>query len=336
MFLSFIVPVYNTEKYIAECLDSLILQDVPSEEYEVVCVNDGSTDGSLSILNSYSKKYPNVNVITQKNAGVFTARNTGLSNAKGEYIWFVDSDDCILKNSISHLIEAASDEPDRIIIGNYRFTDGKAPFDNLETKQKNTIWYDSSACRSVFKKSFLEQHNLSFHYPELIYGEDALFMYEVKYAEPQTIIINDALYGYRDRENSASHILSDESLKRQLKSTIREAEIMKEYYESGRNDSVTADRFMSYLYGALYHIAAMPKAGGDRYEFLCCLHNKGLFPYHRPKSCTIQRSYQLNRGGDFIEKIHEKIYLRINTRAGFTAMCCWNSLFRLKKKLLKK
>ena len=330
MFLSFIVPVYNTEPYLKECIESLIAQE-DSEDCEIICVNDGSTDNSLDILREYEAKYPNIHVFTQNNAGVCTARNTGLKEASGEYIWFIDSDDCVRSDAVIRLRQTASEETDRIVIGNLLFKDGKLPFNLPDVWPRDTIWQDSSACRSVFRRQFLQENNLAFNYPELTLGEDALFMYEVKYARPRTAVIEDALYGYRDREGSASHAASEKKLYKQLRSTIREAEIMKAYYESCRTDAMTADRFMSFLFGAMYHIAAMHDRK-IRKEFLREMRKKGLFPYRRPKSCTIRRSYIVNRG-DWVEKIHDRVYINISTKAGFTAMRCWNEFFNIKKKL---
>ena len=100
MFISFIVPVYNTEKYLYACLDSLLDQDLSPDEYEIICINDGSTDNSLAVLKKYEAEYKNIFVINQRNSGVCQARNAGLLKAKGEYIWFIDSDDVIEKHSL--------------------------------------------------------------------------------------------------------------------------------------------------------------------------------------------------------------------------------------------
>lgn len=331
MLLSFIVPVYNTEKYLKECLNSLLSQKAEGADCEVICVNDGSTDDSLSILQKYETKYSNVQILNQNNAGVCAARNAGLAAATGEYVWFIDSDDCIRPDALLRLRQMMSGEIDRIVFGSILFMDGTHPFDCPEALPKNTIWQDSSACLSIFRRRFLLENNISFHYPELVFGEDALFMYEVKYASPRTAVIEDTLYGYRERENSACRDLSKETLHKHLHSTIREAEIMKAYYESGRADSMTADRFMSYLFGALYHVAGMENRETRR-EFLREIREKGLFPYRRPKSCTLRKSYQMNRG-DWVEKIHDRIYINLSTRMGFAAMRCWNEFFNMKKKL---
>lgn len=95
--LSIIIPVYNVEPYINKCLDSLI-HCIDSNQAEIICIDDGSTDQSGKICDVYQEKYTNIKVIHQKNQGVAAARNTGLSHAKGEYIAWVDSDDYVSFN----------------------------------------------------------------------------------------------------------------------------------------------------------------------------------------------------------------------------------------------
>lgn len=100
MFLSIVIPAFNVEKYIAECLDSCMCQDVSNDEYEVICVDDGSTDRTGLILDDYERRCSNISVIHQANHGLPSARNTGLDRAIGDYIWFVDSDDVIEHNCL--------------------------------------------------------------------------------------------------------------------------------------------------------------------------------------------------------------------------------------------
>src|SRR5690606_23371492 len=97
MILSIIVPIYNVQDYLKTCIDSLFNQDLLISDYEVIAVNDGSTDASLAILESLKKTYNSINIITQNNQGLSGARNTGIKHAIGTYILFVDSDDYILK-----------------------------------------------------------------------------------------------------------------------------------------------------------------------------------------------------------------------------------------------
>ena len=93
MKLSVIIPVFNSEKYIEECLKSLLRQKLSDSEYEILCIDDGSTDHSGSILEAYEKKYRQIRVFRQENRGVSAARNKGLQEARGEYLSFVDGDE---------------------------------------------------------------------------------------------------------------------------------------------------------------------------------------------------------------------------------------------------
>lgn len=102
---SLIIPVYNVEKYLKQCIESCVFQDMRNDEYEIIVVNDGSTDNSLNILNDLTKKYKNIFVQSQVNGGLSSARNAGLKIARGEYIWFIDSDDWIEEKVLNGLYE---------------------------------------------------------------------------------------------------------------------------------------------------------------------------------------------------------------------------------------
>ena len=95
MFLSIIIPAYNAEKYIKRCVESCLLQDIPISEYELIIINDGSTDNTGQILDQLTKRYSNITTYTQKNSGPSIARNLGIQKATGDYIWFIDADDSI-------------------------------------------------------------------------------------------------------------------------------------------------------------------------------------------------------------------------------------------------
>lgn len=102
--LSIIVPVFNVEGYLHRCLETCSQQDISLDEYEIIIVNDGSTDQSLSIAEEFAVRNPNVRVYSQENGGLSKARNVGLEKAQGEYVWFVDSDDFIAKNCLNSLL----------------------------------------------------------------------------------------------------------------------------------------------------------------------------------------------------------------------------------------
>ena len=101
--LSIIIPVYNVEKYISRCLDSLLDQDLHTSDYEIIVVNDGSNDKSLEIAQSYARNN-NVIIIDQKNGGVGNARNSGLMAARGNYVYFIDPDDYLISNCLNKLV----------------------------------------------------------------------------------------------------------------------------------------------------------------------------------------------------------------------------------------
>lgn len=118
--LSIIVPVYNVSKYLAKCLDSLLCQDLKPEEYEIIIVNDGSTDNSGEIAKQYEDKNSNIKVVRQENQGLSGARNTGIKLSNGKYIQFVDSDDYLVPNVLSALVNKMETDNLDVIRFNYQ------------------------------------------------------------------------------------------------------------------------------------------------------------------------------------------------------------------------
>ena len=102
--ISFILPAYNVDKYIEACVVSIENQDLPMDQYEVIVVNDGSTDSTLEVVQKLALLYSNIRVINQQNQGVSIARNNGFKITRGKYIWFVDPDDTITKNCLGTLV----------------------------------------------------------------------------------------------------------------------------------------------------------------------------------------------------------------------------------------
>lgn len=330
MFISFIVPVYNTEEYLSACLDSLLTQDLSLDEYEIICINDGSTDNSLAILQKYESQYQNIFIITQNNAGVCKSRNAGLLKAKGKYIWFIDSDDFIEKNSLKRLKTViCSREYDRIIVDNYFF-------ESLELKEnmkKNTSWHDSVVWRNIFRRKWMEENDLKFFYPDLVFGEDALFMYEIKRCFPRTYEFNEPIYYHRGREGSASsESISTNNKNAKLLSNVKEAKIMKQYYENDNRLSETADRMMLFLWGSMYRLAEL--SGSEARPIIKELKECGLYPYKRPEDCTIRKSGQMDRT-DWVADIFDRIYINTHTRVGYQLMRIWIRFFRVKQRFIK-
>lgn len=318
MILSVIIPIYNAEPYIRACLDSLLRQEIPTEDYEILCVNDGSRDGSLEILREYEARYANVLVIDQKNSGVCAARNAGLDKARGEFIWFVDGDDLVLGASLGKLLEAAKD-CDRVVFGAYEFTDALTQEEKTlaeeEKLETNTSFYDSVVWRSLLRREFLQENRLYFRHPELTHGEDGVFLYELTLCKPKTVELELVAYGYRLHSGSAEAAVSPESRRRRLKSLMRCCEIFRGYYE--KKSVGAADRLMSFLWMTLYDAARAPKAVEK--EAMVELKAKKLYPFQKPKECTITDSYMADRT-TLTGRVFDILYRNLHRPWGYHVM----------------
>ena len=133
MDISVTIPVYNVEKYLARCLDS-VLDQTFSGDYEIICVDDGSTDNSGKILDEYAKKYPKIKVIHQENQSLSVARNVALELVTGKYTMFVDSDDFIAKNALEGLYKCAEKRNADVVIFDYVHGD-------VSGKKKDTLYF---------------------------------------------------------------------------------------------------------------------------------------------------------------------------------------------------
>lgn len=337
MFLSVIVPVYNAAAYLEECLSSLLNQDLPETEYEILCVNDGSTDESPRILERYQQTHSNICVIHKENGGVTTARNAGLSAAKGDYIWFVDSDDFVKKNVLLSFRNAIAAQPcDRLIIGCYIFDDALSARE-LELSASGTLplngpGQDSIVVRSIMRREFLAAHSLSFSHPELTHGEDGMFMYEFCSQNPVSIQRDEAVYFYRIHSGSAETLDSVPGLQKKLRSYLRITQLLKAHYENGRHDSRTANAFMTFLWFSLLTAASLPPKESSIARKQ--LKKEGVFPYHRLPECDLVHSYMTDRD-DVVGKIYNKLYMNLHTRWGFTGIFLIRQLIRLKRSLKK-
>lgn len=336
LFLSLIVPVFNAAAYLPECLDSLLMQDISQEDYEIICVNDGSTDHSLRVLQTYAQSHPNIVIVDKENGGVTTARNAGLAAARGEYIWFVDSDD-FLKCNVFGKLQASirRHNCDRLIIGCYIFDDVLSEAEKQLSEEcrlpLNGPGCNSICVRSLFRRSFLESHNLFFSHPELTHGEDGMFMYEVCRHTPSQVFVDEAIYFYRIHSGSAETSDSVPGLMKKFRSYLRIAQLLREYYQNGSRDAQTADTYMSFLWFALLTSASLPprEARSTRAQ----LRKEGMYPGTRLPECTHTQSYMTDRT-DLIGKLYNKLYLNLHRPWGYAGMFLIRQLLRLKRRLL--
>lgn len=183
--ISVIIPCYNGEKYIERCLNSLIAQN--SSLFEVIIVNDGSTDNSEKLINRLIKNTPNFHLINQKNTGVSVARNSGIKHACGEYISFVDSDDYVSSNYIEKLLSFIETNKAADII----------QFEAIRNEYRACVW---SKC---IKRGFLEKYKILF-FVGCTLGEDLAFNEVLRIHTNKIAYCNSHIYIYEQNENSAS------------------------------------------------------------------------------------------------------------------------------------
>ncbi len=222
--VSVIIPIYNAEKYLQRCLDSVCNQTL--KDIEIICVNDCSTDKSLDILHEYAKQDARIKIIDCKvNGGESKARNVGLDLASGEYIAFVDNDDCLDWDFYEKLYDKAKENNADISKGRVHVVgyDGKETFDDLNEKIRETnslLFFAYYWWTAIYKASLIKDNNIRLPegYP---LGGDVLFLNQAVLACKAYVLCDDAFYHYYRREDSGdSKILSLEKVKSVL--TIHE------------------------------------------------------------------------------------------------------------------
>lgn len=212
MKLSIIIPVYNVEQYIGRCLQSCLCQPhVTAEDYELVIVNDGTKDNSMAVVEKMTSGCPNITIINQPNQGLSMARNAGLKAAKGEYVWFVDSDDWIEEGCLSDIIERLEQTKVDLLQLQYRnvYSDG-TPSDEhyaiINGVASGKEWfvrneYFAAVPFMVYRRELLLKHNLTF-YPG-IYHEDSEFKPRVVFLSSSCASYDKVAYNYFKGNNSS-------------------------------------------------------------------------------------------------------------------------------------
>lgn len=254
--VSVIIPVFNTEKYIGRCIESVLHSQY--NEFEIIIIDDGSTDASAEICKYYSNRDSRINYYYQENAGVSVARNVGIEMARGEWIVFLDSDDYILDNYFN-LIEEKGNGNDiiffdsiwcgmknksldkDILLENDRFLDfvekailSQSLFDHRNVSAR-------SPCAKAYNRFFLEKHNLRFPNGISI-GEDELFNIQVYCCMDKGLYVPQYVYNVEYREGSATHSFHNDLLEhnmlfyRMLKDILNNngifSTLQKQYYDS--------------------------------------------------------------------------------------------------------
>lgn len=215
--LSIIVPIYNVEKYVRPCLESIFKQGLDDDVFELILVNDGTEDRSMEVIADIIAAHDNVTVINQENLGLSAARNNGIATAKGEYILMPDSDDLLIENSVPSLLKLALDTKADIVVANFLKMDNDEianykhhPQENISTREltgeqlfiEELNPRECYVWRSLFRKDFLTSNHISF-YPRIKY-QDVPFTHECYLKAKKCMRTSQLLNIYRRREGSAT------------------------------------------------------------------------------------------------------------------------------------
>ena len=239
MKLSLIVPVYNVEAYLQKCVDSLLAQDLPASDYEIILVDDGATDGSGALCDTLAAARGNIRVIHQENRGLSGARNAGIPVAFGEYIIFVDSDDFLEPNVLGGLVKEMEDKQLDILRFNYQNVDMDGGVFEPNKYSKPFVDYSSEVCdgetflnerlgfacyawQFIVKSSILHQEGNGFR--EGIYFEDVEWTPRILLQAGRVASTDTVVYDYLYRTGSIARTTDNEKKRKAIrdKTTILE------------------------------------------------------------------------------------------------------------------
>lgn len=235
--VSVIIPVYNSEKYLDECIQSLLRQTYMN--LELIFIDDGSIDGSLDIIKSYSINFEKIKYFKQKNQGPSSARNNGIAESSGEFICFVDSDDCIKENMIEELITKIKEDNSDIVLCDFSFK--YKEYERYQktlidcTKGKVDLLVDmliegdslNSQCNKLYRSNIIRKNNIRFN-NNLKMGEDQIFnLNYIRYCD-EFSYINKSFYLYRVVKESTCRKIHQ----KQIEMLVEQEKIRNEIIES--------------------------------------------------------------------------------------------------------
>lgn len=236
-YFSVILPIYNVAPYLQRCVQSVLEQSF--RDFELILVDDGSTDDSPVICDQLGAQYECIRVIHKENGGLSSARNAGMALARGTYLWFVDSDDWVARDALQTLFEASSARPDMIKCNYVRAEGREMPFfSNVRpgVYQKEVLLKEAmltpgkfclSAWSHIYRREFLEKNELAFVSERIIGSEDYLFNLQALAMAESVQVIPDQLYFYELRGGSLSQKYKKDLPERYINLYTR----LREFYE---------------------------------------------------------------------------------------------------------
>jgi glycosyltransferase involved in cell wall biosynthesis len=243
MKLSVIIPMYNVEQYLEKCVSSVCEQDFLEDDFELILVDDESPDNSLAVAITLSTNIKNIKIISQKNKGLGGARNTGILNATGVYLLFLDSDDWLLPNVLRELVEQAyKDNLDVLEFAAQGISKNGKVLYHVTNKSKlfnsgyeyyNSVRYMHSACNKLYKTSFLIENNLLFL--ENIYIEDFEFNTRVLQKVKKIKATNHLVARFLQSDNSITRTTDHVKKNKMVLDIIQVIKITDRLYKNQKN-----------------------------------------------------------------------------------------------------
>ena len=288
MKVSVIIPVYNVEKYVKKCIESVLQQNL--DEYEIIIVNDGSTDQSAKIIQDlYEKNKDIIKIITQKNKGLGGARNTGIENAKGEYLFFLDSDDYIPAGTLQRLYERVKVEDLDILIFNALMVDEKNNDLGICKGCKNNSIFSLStypnllselpgAWNKIYKRSLFLENNI--RYPDRVWYEDIHTTLKLYPYCKRISSIDEVHYYYLQREDS---IMKSNKCSKVIEMCDAIQDVVDYYKENNLYDKYKNEiEYMAFLHEYMWSIRRVNLADWKNpVQVKLRDHYEGLFPQYK-------------------------------------------------------
>lgn len=239
--ISYIIPIYNVEKYLGNCLESLLHQDLDRNEYEIILINDGSTDSSGEIATSYADKYDNISLYHQENAGLSVARNTGMDHIQGKYTIFVDSDDAWFPNKLKSIIEITEkNDLDICFFGFVRNTPSgpekgfRQPFKNGQIYTGEDILLHGLRVASIWDKVYRTDFISKYRFYPKIYHEDVEFNFRTLPFAKRIMFVDIIAYNYTWNDNSLSRSKDKRKVIKAMQDDIVIARILKDIISTNK------------------------------------------------------------------------------------------------------
>ena len=300
MKVSIIVPIYNVEAFLKKCVDSLLAQDLPREDYEIILVDDGSTDGCGALCDTLAAAHSNIRVIHQKNRGLSGARNSGIPVATGEYVIFVDSDDYLEPNVLGELVKQMEDEDLDILRFNYQNVNMEGAVFEPNKYSKPYVDYSDEVCDGItflnerlgnacyawqfmVKASILHQEGNGFQ--EGIYFEDVEWTPRILIQAGRVASTKTIVYNYLFRSDSIARNTDTEKKRKSIRDKLFILEgfngLERQMKDNRWLQSMRAHTALAILYtvGTFFY--------PERKEYIRALKEKVVFPlstYHATRS----------------------------------------------------